>query len=368
MSKPHTALDELADDGSFKRKDAGWRDWISSTDPGAKFPAESGRYHLFVAAACPWAHRTMIVRAMKGLEDVISLTTVMPVWKKTRPDDPNDTHAGWVFADPTGEPYKNSAGKGGPFPTSYPPNEPEPFFHSRSVRDLYERAGDIDAKYTVPILWDKKLNTIVSNESSEIIQMLNSEFDAFAKNPTLDLNPMELRTTMGAVDDWVYPNINNGVYRCGFARSQQAYDTAIEDLTSAFDQAEDLLSRQRYLAGDRFTLSDVRLFVTLLRFDEIYVVYFKTNTRSVANSPVLLNYVREIYQMPGVRETIYMDQIKLHYYASHPDLNQWSIVPRGSNFEAMLQQPHNRAHQLIGLNKHTEEDVNVREEKKARHG
>ncbi len=270
------------------------------------------------------------------------MTAVMPVWRKTKPHDPDDHHNGWVFAHPDGVPYKNTIGLGGPFPASYPENQQEPFYHSATVRELYERAGDKDGKYTVPILWDKKLNTIVSNESADIIKMFNSEFNDFAKYPDIDLNPKDLQSIMEEVDSWIYPKLNNGVYRCGFARSQCAYDKAIEDLTEAFDKAESILSKQRFIAGDRFTLSDIRLFVTLVRFDEVYVVYFKTNTRSIADSPVLLNYVREIYQMRGVKETVNMKQIKLHYYCSHPDLNKFSIIPKGLDFEALLQEPHNR--------------------------
>jgi len=195
----------------------------------------------------------------------------------------------------------------------------------------------------VPILYDKKLKTIVSNESSEIIQMLNSGFNDLATVSEVDLEPEDMKSTMKEVDGWIYPTINNGVYRCGFAKSQKAYDTAIDELTASFDKLEEILSTQRFIAGDRFTLSDIRLFVTLLRFDEVYVVYFKTNTRSVANSPVLLNYCREIYQMPGVANTVIMHQIKEHYYCSHPDLNKYSIVPKGYNFEKMLKEPHNRA-------------------------
>eukprot|EP00529_Nitzschia_sp_RCC80_P031452 CAMPEP_0113456798 /NCGR_PEP_ID=MMETSP0014_2-20120614/9075_1 /TAXON_ID=2857 /ORGANISM="Nitzschia sp." /LENGTH=365 /DNA_ID=CAMNT_0000348267 /DNA_START=170 /DNA_END=1267 /DNA_ORIENTATION=- /assembly_acc=CAM_ASM_000159 len=336
-----TALDELSKEGAFVRKESVWRDWIS-TEPGAKFPAENGRYHLFVAYACPWAHRTLITRAVKGLTDAISVTVVMPVWKKTKPDDPEDKHCGWVFADPDGEPYPNTIGLGGPFPASYPENEPEPFYGAKSVRELYERVNDTNGKYTVPILFDKVQKTIVSNESSEIIQMLNDSFNQWAKYPDVDLNPVDLRDTMKNVDSWIYPNINNGVYRCGFARSQAAYDQAIGDLTEAFDKLEVLLSKQRYIAGDRFTLSDIRLFVTLLRFDEVYIVYFKTNTRSIASSPVLLNYCRDIYQHAGVKDTINMDQIKMHYFCSHPELNKFSIIPQGSGFEELLQQPHNR--------------------------
>jgi glutathionyl-hydroquinone reductase len=362
MVVSRTALDEMGADGSFNRRDAAWRDWISR-DEDAKFRAEPSRYHLFVAYACPWASRTLMARSMKGLEDVISTTVVMPVWKKTRPDDPEDKHNGWVFADPDGAPYKNTIGLGGPFPAILPENAPEPFFNAKSIRELYERAGDTDGKYTVPILWDKKTNTIVSNESADIIKMLNSEFNEFAKNPDLELNPEELHDAMEEVDSWIYPNINNGVYRCGFAKSQEAYDEAIEDLTEAFDKLEAILAQQRYIAGDKFTLSDIRLFVTLVRYDEVYHVYFKTNTRSITETPVLLNYVREIYQMPGVKETVNMKQIKMHYYCSHPDLNKFSIIPKGNDFEGLLKMPHNRD-SMFTKKRMITNDSNVAEEEK----
>lgn len=336
-----TALDELKE-GAFQRKESVWRNHISSEE-GAKFPPESDRYHLFVAYACPWAHRTMMVRSLKGLEDAISVTVVHPIWKKTKPDDPNDSHSGWVFGNKDGEEFSNALGEGGPFPACFPGNDPEPFFNSSSIRELYEKANDTNGKYTVPILWDKKLNTIVNNESSEIIRMLNSEFNEFAKNPDLDLYSKEMKSTIDEVNDWVYPTINNGVYRCGFATTQKAYDIAIEELTNSFDRIESILQKQRYIAGSEFTEADVRLFVTLLRFDEVYVVYFKTNTRTVATSPAILNYMREIYQMPGVAETCNMEQIKAHYFCSHAKLNYYSVVPRGPNFIDLLSQPHNRA-------------------------
>ncbi|EED89782.1 glutathione s-transferase [Thalassiosira pseudonana CCMP1335] len=304
-------------DGSFKRKESAWRNWISSEE-GSKFKPEANRYHLYVAAACPWAHRTMVTRAVKGLQDVISCTVVMPVWQKTS-EDPQDKHCGWSFA-----------------------KKDDPVFAASNIREIYEKVGDIDGKYTVPILFDKKLNTIVSNESSEIIQMLNSQFNEFASFPDVELEPQDMKEAMEEVNSWIYPSINNGVYRCGFATSQHAYDNAIEELTSAFDRLEDILSKQRFIAGDRFTLADIRLFVTLLRFDEVYVVYFKTNTRSVATSPVLLNYCRELYQMQGVADTVDMHQIKEHYYCSHPDLNKYSVIPKGPGFESMLKLPHNR--------------------------
>ena len=172
--------------------------------------------------------------------------------------------------------------------------------------------------------------------------MLNKEFNEFAKNPHLDLYPDELKADIDAVNKWVYPTINNGVYRCGFVRSQEAYDEAIEELTNSMDRISDILSKQRYIVGNTFTEADIRLFVTLLRFDEVYAVYFKCNTRSVMHDPNILNYVREIYQMDGIAETVDMDQIKTHYYASHPDFNRWSVIPRGPNFMKLLEQPHNR--------------------------
>lgn len=354
-AKARTALDELATDGAFKRRESVWRNWVS-TESGSKFQPEKDRYHLYVSYACPWAHRTLMTRAIKGLEDVISITIVMPVWIKTKPDDPDDSHNGWVFADEDGEPFQNTIGLGGPFPSSYPDNAADPHFGAKSIREVYEQSGDTEGKYTVPILFDKKTKTIVSNESSEIIQMLNSQFNDMADSPEIDLEPEDLTTVMKEVDALIYPNINNGVYRCGFATSQKAYDKAIEDLTAAFDRLEEILSSRCFLAGDRFTLSDIRLFVTLVRFDEIYAVYFKTNTRSVANSPALLNYCREIYQMPGVAQTVNMDQIKLHYYCSHPDLNRWSIIAKGPDFIKLLTEPHNRD-MVDGFNKRTLSEV-----------
>lgn len=265
---------------------------------------------------------------------------VHPVWRTTKPNI--DEHRGWVFGDPDGEPFANTEGLGGPFPSSFPGNEPEPFFSAKSVRELYEVADDTDGKYSVPVLWDKKLKAIVSNESAEIIRMLNSEFNDFAENPDVDLYPEEMVEQIEEANDMFYNTINNGVYRCGFATSQSAYDTAITELTETFDQIDTILQKQRYIAGDKFTLADIRLFVTLVRFDEVYQVYFKTNTRSVTHTPSILNYCREIYQMPGVADTVNMEQIKYHYFCSHVELNKYSIVPRGNNFEELLKEPHNR--------------------------
>ena len=331
---------------------SGFVHWLTSLYLDSKdvqFPAAGGgRYHLYVAYACPWAHRTLVVRALKGLEDAITVTVVHPIWRRTRPDVADDMHTGWFFGKSSDEALTNADGNGGPFPMSYPMNEPDPYGLATSIRDVYERAasgtadGETGGVYSVPILWDTQQNTIVSNESSEIIRMLNSEFNAFSKNPDLDLYPLEIRDTINEVNDWVYPSVNNGVYRCGFAKSQVAYDEAIATLTEGFDRVEKILQKQRYIAGNRFTEADVRLFVTLLRFDEVYIVYFKCNTRSVEHSDAILNYCREIYQMPGVKETVDMEQIKTHYFASHPKLNYYSILPAGRNFIQLLEQPHNR--------------------------
>lgn len=334
------SLAETSTTGEFKRRDSAWRNWISH-DKDSEFPPEAGRYHLYVAYACPWAHRTLITRSLKGLQDVISFTAVHPVWQKTRPGQ--DDHRGWVFGNPDSkDTLTNSEGRGGPFPSAYPGNDAEPLFGSKSIRDLYDRAGDEEGKYSVPVLWDKKKNTIVSNESSEIMRMLHTEFNSFTDKGDLDLYPADMRDAIDEVNSWIYDNLNNGVYRCGFAKSQEAYDKAIADVTNAFDRVDRILQTQRYIAGDRFTEADIRLFVTLVRFDEAYIVYFKCNTRSVASTPAILNYCREIYQMPGVKETVNMDQIKLHYFASHPELNYYSIVPKGPDFLKLLEEPHNR--------------------------
>lgn len=359
LSAPHTSFDSADKKGRFTPVDAKWRNWIKSTtdknESEIEFPAAgNGRYHLYVSYACPWAHRTLMVRALKGLEDVITVSYVHPVWQRTRPNDPNDQHTGWFFGksieDNKTEPtfLTNPDGNGGPFLLAYPMNEPDPFVGALSVRDLYEHAaskipgGSPGGVYSVPILWDTFNSTIVNNESSEIMRMLNSEFNAFCKNPELDLYPSDLRDVIDDVNDWVYTTMNFGAYRCGFAKSQEAYDQAIEQLTESFDRIERILQTQRYIAGDTFTEADIRLFVTLLRFDEVYAIYFKCNTRSVEHSDTLLNYCREIYQMPGVKSTVNMEQIKTAYYASQPKLNYYSIIPKGRNFVQLLEQPHDR--------------------------
>eukprot|EP00980_Cylindrotheca_fusiformis_P028576 scaffold22612_cov138-Cylindrotheca_fusiformis.AAC.10 len=321
-----------------------WRDFISD-EPGAKFPPEAGRYHLYASYACPGSHRALMVRALKGLEDVISVTFVHPTWRHTNTEDPTDKHRGWVFGNPNGKPFRNTIGRGGPFPAAYPGNEPDPIFGANSVRELYEYAQDTSGKYTIPVLWDKKTNTIVNNESSDISYMFNSCLNNLADDPELDFyteDNEEGLDKLNEVSQWLYPMMIHGVYRCGFAKTQEMYDNAIEQLTAAFDMAEEILSKQRYLTGDTMTDADLRLFVTLLRFDEVYAFYFKANTRLVMLSPSLLNFCREIYQMKGIAETCQMEQIKAHFYGSHAEWNKYSVIPRGLNFMKLLDQPHDR--------------------------
>lgn len=195
-------------------------------------------------------------------------------------------------------------------------------------------------KYTVPILWDEKEGCIVNNESSEILRMLNSKFNELSSAPQLDLYPQDLRQQIDEVNEWVYKSINNGVYRCGFATSQEAYEAAFDELFGALGRCEDILGRQRYIIGDSFTEADIRLFMTLIRFDEVYVVYFKTNRRFIHEYPNLREYTRDIYQTPGVAASVNMQHIKVHYFSSHPKLNYYAVVPKGG--EAWWEQPHNR--------------------------
>ena len=296
--------------GAFVRRDSVFRRWVSA-DGSSEFPAEPGRYHLYVSLACPWAHRTVIVRKLKRLEDIVSLSVVDPI---------RDDH-GWAFRDVPGA-------------------ELDPL---NSFDYLAQAYVATDAAYqgnvTVPVLWDRATGQIVNNESSEIIRMLNSAFDAFTDSD-LDLYPADLRGEIDAVNERVYATVNNGVYRCGFARSQEAYDQAFTALFDSLDWLEARLSHNRYLVDDRTTEADWRLFTTLLRFDAVYVGHFKCNRNRIADMPSLWGYARELFQWPGVAETVDWDHIKRHYYETHPSLNPSRIVPRGPQID--WNQPHGR--------------------------
>lgn len=302
--------------GKFVRSHAQWRDWITVDGKPAEgrtrgFKAEPGRYHLYVSLACPWAHRTLIFRALKGLEDIISVSVVHHYMGEN----------GWTF--------RTDDGATG-----------DTLYGFDYLHQIYTQADPTySGRVTVPVLWDKQEKTIVSNESSEIIRMLNSAFDEWG-DASVDFYPEGLRSDIDAVNELVYGSINNGVYRAGFATSQVAYEEAFNELFAALDTLEDRLSRHRYLVGERLTEADWRLFTTLVRFDAVYVGHFKTNLRRIADYPNLSNYLRELYQVPGVAETVNMLHIKAHYYGSHATINPTGIIPLGP--ELNLDAPHNR--------------------------
>jgi glutathionyl-hydroquinone reductase len=271
---------------------------------------------------------------------------VHPTWAKSKPDDASDEHKGWQFRDPKDGPVTPPSGFGQiPTPDSVVPDS---INNARFVRDLYELAKDTGGKYSVPVLWDKKTSTIVNNESQEINRMFNSAFDHMlpegSAERALNLYPAHLETTLADTNAWIYHQINNGVYRCGFAKSQAAYNEAVNELFEALDRCEAILSESRYIISkEQLTVLDVRLFMTLVRFDEVYVVYFKCNKRMLSSYHNIRNYMREVYQHPVMRKAIHMDHIKNHYFTSHAVLNAYSVVPAGPGVLEDLTLPHDRA-------------------------
>ncbi len=285
--------------GEFRRQDSRFRDWIS-TEPDATYPPESGRYHLYVSLACPWAHRTLIFRALKGLEAHIEVTVVEPIMLEN----------GWELKD-----------------------------DQYGLDFLYQLYLKADASYegrvTVPVLWDKKTETIVSNESADIIRMFNSEFNELTGNQS-DYYPEVYRDDIEQLNDRIYHTINNGVYRAGFATSQVAYEQAFYELFDSLDWLENILTKQRYLVGNILTEADWRLFTTLVRFDAVYVGHFKCNLKRIVDYPALNGYLRELYQFTGVAQTVSFDHIKTHYYGSHKTINPTGIIPMGTEQDFSL--------------------------------
>ncbi len=301
---------ELGEDGSFRRQTSRFRDWVTA-DGSSGYPAEAGRYHLYVSLACPWAHRTIIYRRLKGLDDVISMTIV----------DPERGDRGWAITDTTG-------------------TTPDAVNGFRFLSEAYLASDPaFDGRVTVPVLWDCRSGRIVNNESADIIRMLDREFDALASDHT-DYCPAERAVQIDELNAFVYDNVNNGVYKCGFATTQPAYEDAFGSLFDALDVLDSRLAGQRYLLGDRVTEADWRLFPTLVRFDPVYVGHFKCNLRPVADYPNLSGYLRDLYQHPGVAQTVNFDHIKRHYYRTHPTINPTRIVPVGPALD--LDRPHGR--------------------------
>lgn len=298
------------EDGRFIRAETRFRARVTA-DGGAGFPAVAGRYHLYVSLACPWAHRTLIVRRLKGLEEAVGLSVV----------DPEMGPQGWAFSERPG-------------------CIPDPVLGARYLRELYIRAVPrFSGRVTVPVLWDRERATIVNNESAEIVRMFDAAFPGIA-DAAVALYPAEARAEIDAVNARIFRDINDGVYRVGFAAAQGAYEEAFDRLFAALDWAEGRLSRTRYLCGPAPTEADWRLFTTLVRFDAVYFGHFKCNLRRIADYPCLSNYLRDLYQVPGIAGTCDFDHIKRHYYRSHRDINPTGIVPRGPATD--LAAPHDR--------------------------
>lgn len=330
FAMPNTALTET-ENGEFKRTESTFRHHISR-EPGAEFPPEAGRYHLYISYACPWASRCLAFLNLKGLRHAVGVTAVKPKWEKTKPSV--DDHMGWVFASKANE---------------VPGANPDVLNGAKAVRDLYELASsEYTGKYTVPVLWDTKTRRIVNNESSEITRMFNDEFNDIASHPEVNLYPEHLKKSIEGVNSWTYNAINNGVYRCGFATQQGPYEEAFAELFAALDRCEEILSKQRYIAGDVVTEADIRLFVTLIRFDEVYVVHFKCNKRMIREYPNLFNYTKDLFQTGGIGETVNMFHIKQHYFRSHPTINPHGIVPVGQAID------YSTKHDRSRFSKHSE--------------
>jgi len=264
---------------------------------------------------------------LKGLEDVISYSIVHPTWARTKPDVDEDEHCGWVYRAPGDPPMANPLGHGSTLCDDA--LIPDGATNVQSIRELYERSGDSRGPYTTPVLWDKEEGVIVNNESTEILRMLNSAFDEFAIHPQLDMYPAEHEAFLSSLNaEIIYPRINNGVYRSGFARSQEMHDEAVGECFEALEKVEANLAETRFLAGENLTWLDLRLFHTLVRFDPVYTVYFKTNLKRISDFPNLLGFVRDVYQVPEIKRSINMQHIKSHYFTSHPHLNTFGIVPK----------------------------------------
>lgn len=308
--------DTKKSDGKFVRDQAGFRNWITADGSAGSsgeggFKAGVGRYHLYISHACPWAHRTMIFRAIKGLEEMISISVVNSFMAEN----------GWTFEEGEGV-------------------IPDPIHNAHFMHQVYTAAKpDMSGRVTVPVLWDKHQNTIVSNESSEIIRMFNSAFDDVGATQG-DYYPQALRSEIDELNERIYHTVNNGVYKSGFATTQEAYEDAVVPLFESLDWIEVILSENRYLIGNQITEADWRLFTTLVRFDPVYVGHFKCNLKRIADYKNISGYICELYQVEGVAETVHMDHIKDHYYESHKTINPTGIVPMGPEIDYLA--PHGR--------------------------
>jgi putative glutathione S-transferase len=316
--KPQFAS-ETSDTGEFQRQEDAFREWISA-DGSTACPAVAGRYHLYVSLACPWASRTVIVRNLKGLQDAIGLTIV----------DPIRDEKGWAFRDPSGK-----------IPVHAPFDSTDPVNGFDYLREAYAATDpNFDERVTVPVLWDKQTKKIVNNCEDDICRMFNDVFNGVAKNQEVDSFPDDIQSEQAELADYIYENVNNGVYRAGFATLQRPYERACERLFKALDQLESRLSTNRYLFGRRIVEADWRLFCTLIRFDAVYYSHFKCNIRRILDYPNLQGYLLDLYQQPGIASTVNFDHIKRHYFITHTEINPTGIVPLGPALD--LTRPHGR--------------------------
>ncbi|WON78990.1 glutathione S-transferase family protein [Serratia sp. UGAL515B_01] len=312
-----TWYDTKSTGGRFKRSVSQFRNWVTTDGKAGEnglggFKAENGRYHLYVSLACPWAHRTLLMRKLKGLEQSIPVSVVHPLMLEN----------GWTF------------GK------DFPETTGDTLYHTDFLYQLYLHADqNYSGRVTVPVLWDKQQQTIVSNESADIIRMFNSAFDAIGAQAG-DYYPEALREKIDTLNSWIYDTLNNGVYKAGFATSQEAYDDAVSGVFASLQRLEQLLGQHRYLAGNQLTEADLRLWTTLIRFDPVYVTHFKCDKQRISDFPNLFGFLRDIYQMPGLAETVNMAHIRHHYYCSHSTINPYGIIPIGPTLD--LDQPHGR--------------------------
>jgi putative glutathione S-transferase len=311
--------DEQTKSGEFQRQPDAFREWVSN-DGSTAYPAAAGRYHLYVSLACPWASRTVIFRKLKGLEEAIGMTIV----------DPIRDEEGWAFRDPSGK-----------IPTGAPFESTDPINSFQFLREAYKATDpDYDERVTVPVLWDKQTKKIVNNSEDDICRMFNDVFNDVAKNKDVDFFPKAIETEHAKLCSFLHDNVNNGVYRAGFATRQRPYEIACRKLFEALDQLEERLSKSRFLFDNLIVESDWRFFCTLVRFDVVYHSHFKCNLRRIIDYPNLQGYLMDLYQQPGIAETVNFDHIKRHYYMTHTQINPTRIVPIGPVLD--LGKPHNR--------------------------
>jgi putative glutathione S-transferase len=310
---------ETSATGEFERQEDAFREWISN-DGSTAYPAVADRYHLYVSLACPWASRTVICRKLKGLEEAIGMTVV----------DPIRDEKGWAFRDPSGKTPPDA-----PFESTDPINGFD--YLSKAYRATDPNFAE---RVTVPVLWDKETKRIVNNCEDDICPMFNGAFNTVARNKDVDLFPKDIATEHAQLSDFIYDNVNNGVYKAGFAARQRAYEISCRKLFEALDQLEQRLAKSRYLFGKRIVEADWRLFCTLVRFDAVYYGHFKCNIRRIIDYPNLQGYLMDLYQQPGIAETVNFDHIKRHYYMTHTEINPTRIVPLGPALD--LTAPHGR--------------------------